>query len=85
MVDLLKDYAKEIHGEGGYISLHSLISSHRHLRNANIENLKKYDAIRKEVREKAEASTDSWLKCGEYIHRDKLLSMTIQEIVDFLR
>lgn len=47
MNTLLKEYAKEIYGNtDDDISLELLISSHRHLRKLNKENLEDYDKIR---------------------------------------
>lgn len=85
MNTLLKEYAKEIYGnENDDISLELLISSHRHLRKLNKENLEDYDKIRKDVFDKAILDSETWLKDGEYIHRDKLAKMTIQEIANFI-
>ncbi len=37
-----------------------------------------------DVFDKAILDSKTWLKDGEYIHRDKLAKMTIQEIANFI-
>ena len=85
---ILKEYAKEIYGDFtsgiDQFTLEKLIETHRHLRAIDLKYRESEAAIRKEVQDQAEKAAVDWLKHGEYIHRDKLKSMTVGEIAEFL-
>jgi hypothetical protein len=78
----LESYKKELSLE--YFSIDSLIESHRYLREISI---KYHDALREE-RVKAREHAFEYLKTqGEkynWFSRERLLSMTIQQLVDVL-
>jgi len=84
MTNLLKEYSTEIYGDPDSLTLENLITSHRFLRKHMLWIEKEHDKIRQEVREKALLDSESWLKHGEYITRDKLESMTMREISEFI-
>jgi len=81
---MLKEYSQEIYGNPDTLTMEILILSHRHLRKFMMQENAEHVRIREEVRKKALIDSEDRLKHGEYITRDKLESMTMREISEFI-
>lgn len=79
----LNEYANEI-GHYGELTLGSLISSHRRLRELSLKNREEWLEELAKGREIGKKQGLQQVTNGEYISKDELKKMTLQEICEFL-
>lgn len=81
----LDAYAREIHGEVlKTMSIEQLIDSHRRLREWNIADTATRNAELQQIRDRVAESTRQAVMHGEYISLERLRSMTMAEVAEFI-
>lgn len=81
----LDAYAHEIHGEHKTtMSIDELIDSHRRLREWNIADTATRNAELQKIRDNVAEQTRSHVQHGEYVSFERLRSMTLGEIAEFI-
>lgn len=85
MQEKLDAYAREIGGNYKIeMSIDSLISSHRSLRQWNIADIATRNAELQRIRDRVTEDTRQAVMHGEYISFERLRSMTLSEIAEFI-
>ncbi len=80
----LKQYSIEIFGEEGHMSLDTLIQSHRLLRAESVKSNQERIREFNEVHARAAESARQMVMHGEFISVERLRSMTLGEIAEFI-
>lgn len=80
--NLLSNYASEIGAE--FLSLEQLIISHRSLRDIVKIYRDETNTINKEIRDRVKSMARDEVINGEYIAIEKLSSMTVLELTEFI-
>ena len=83
MNNLLKNYSEEI-GLYNEMTIEALIESHRHLRNLNQIHHKEWLKELEKGREIGRIQAEIFVKEHEWISVERLKSMTVAELVNFL-
>lgn len=81
----LDAYAREIHGDfSKTMSIEQLIDSHRRLREWNIADTATRNAELQQIRDRVAESTRQAVMHGEYISFERLRTMTLSEVAEFI-